>query len=305
MDPHGRRSRGIILALAAAVLWATLGLFYARLARYGLSLLTIVFLRASIGACLLLLFFALWRPDLLRVDRKDWLLLLSLGFFAVALYYAYAAAISLAGMGVAAVLMYTAPAWVTVLGVLFLGESMSWAKGGALVLAAAGCVLVGKVYDVANLSLNLPGILAGLATGLAYAIYIVLSKVGQRRYSPWTVLFYALGIGAVLLIPLQSVSTVWGALTTMPIPLLLLGLALVPTLGGGVAFNAALRELPASEATIIGTLEPAVAALLGWAFMGEQLLALQVAGAGLILAAVLVLQVRGSERQRAEAARHP
>jgi drug/metabolite transporter (DMT)-like permease len=287
------RFRGYALALAAAVLWATLGLFYTRLARYGLSLIAIVFLRASLGALLLLVSFAVARqPGLLRFERSDWLLLLGLGFFAVALYFAYASAISLAGMGVAAVLMYTAPAWVTLIGLAFLGERMSWAKAVALVLAGAGCALVGKIYDLGNLRLNLPGILAGLATGLAYAIYIVLSKVGQRGYSPWTVLFYALGLGAVFLIPLQEFTTVAYALTTARVWLVLIGLAIVPTLGGGVAFNAALRELPASEATIVGTLEPAVAALLGWAFLGERLAAWQIVGAGLILAAVVVLQVR-------------
>lgn len=294
-----RNLRGYALALTAAVLWATLGLFYTRLAQAGLSLFTIVFLRAALGALLLLLFISITRQRVrLCLERRDWLLFLGLGFFAVALYFAYASAISLAGMGVAAVLMYTAPAWVTLIGWVFLGEDLSWAKAGALLLAGAGCALVGKMYDVANLRLNLPGILAGLATGLAYAIYIVLSKVGQRRYSPWTVLFYALGLGAIFLIPLQEITTVGRALTTMPVPLVLLGLAIIPTLGGGVAFNAALRELPASEATIVGTLEPAVAAVLGWAFLGERLIALQIVGAGLILAAVVVLQMRGSANLR-------
>jgi drug/metabolite transporter (DMT)-like permease len=297
-----RIARGYLLALAAAVLWATLGLFYTRLASYDLSLLTIVFLRAAAGAILLLLVFTGLRRDLLRVERRDWLLFLGLGFFAVALYYAYASAISLAGMGVAAVLMYTAPAWVTVLGVVFLGEQMSVTKGVALLLAGAGCALVGRVYDLANLRLNLSGILAGLATGLAYAIYIVLSKVGQRRYNPWTVLFYALGLGALFLLPLQEPATVGRALTTTPVLLVLIGLAIVPTLGGGSAFNAALRELPASEATIVGTLEPAVAALLGWAFLGERLAALQIVGAGLILAAVIVLQMKDATGRASESA---
>ena len=285
-------TRGYVLALAAAVLWATLGLFYTWLADYGLPLITIVFFRVSFGAILLFVVFGGLRRDLLRIERKDWLLFLALGFFAVALYFTYANAISLTGMGVAAVLMYTAPAWVTLLEVIFLGERLSWANVGALLLAGGGCVLVGRVYDVANLRLNLLGILAGLATGLAYAVYIVLCKVSQARYSPWTTLAYALGLGALFLLPLQAPATMGRALGTMPVPLILIGLAIIPTLGGGAAFNSALRELPASEATIVGTLEPAVAALLGWAFLGERLEGLQILGAALILGAVVVLQVR-------------
>lgn len=287
-----RPFRGYVLALTAAVLWATLGLFYTHLAGHGLSLITIVFLRAGIGAVLLFLYFvATGQRRRLVFERRDWPLMVGLGFFAVALYYTYASAISLAGMGVAAVLMYTAPAWVTLMGLVLRGERMSWRKAAALVLAGAGCALVGKVYDLTNLRLNLPGILAGLATGLAYAIYIVLSKIVQQRYGPWTVLFYALAFGSVMLAPLQSVATHAGTLATMPAPVVLLGLAIIPTLGGGAAFNAALGELPASEATILGTLEPAVAALLGWAFLGERVAGLQMVGAALILGAVVVLQV--------------
>jgi len=190
---------------------------------------------------------------------------------------------------------------VTLIGCLFLGESMSWVKTGALVLAGVGVALIGRIYDVDSLRINLPGILAGLATGLAYAIYIVLSKVGQRRYQPWTVLFYALGLGALFLLPVQEAATAGDVLVTMPVLLLLLGLAVVPTLGGGVAFNAALKELPASEATIVGTLEPAVAALLGWAFLGEHIAGPQIVGAGMILGAVVVLQ-RGGNWSKSEQA---
>ena len=83
-----------------------------------------------------------------------------------------------------------------------------------------------------NLRVNLLGILAGLATGLAYAIYIVLCKVSQRRYSPWTTLVYALGLGALFLMPLQSLATMGNALSTMPVPLVLIALAIVLTLTG-------------------------------------------------------------------------
>ena len=70
-----RNLRGYALALTAAVLWATLGLFYTRLAQAGLSLFTIVFLRAALGALLLLLFISITRQRVrLCLERRDWLL---------------------------------------------------------------------------------------------------------------------------------------------------------------------------------------------------------------------------------------
>jgi len=207
-----------------------------------------------------------------------------------AFYVVYIHAIALIGMGIAAVLMYTAPAWVTVLSAVFLKERLSGLKVAAVLLACGGCALVGQVYDLASVRLNLLGILAGLGAGLTYGLYTLFSKVAQRRYTSWTTLAYALGLGTTFMLPLQSSADLVGAVTRPSALFWLLMLGLVPTLGGGVAFNAALRRIPASSASIVATLEPAVAALLGWAFLGEQLETLQLLGAGLILAAVIILQ---------------
>jgi len=97
-------------------------------------------------------------------------------------------------------------------------------------------------------------------------------------------------MGALFLLPLQSPADLARALTTPSSVFWLLALGLVPTLGGGLAFNAALRLVPASNASIVATLEPAIATLLGWAFLGEQLETLQLLGGGLILTAVVILQ---------------
>ncbi|HEC33159.1 MAG TPA: EamA family transporter, partial [Chloroflexi bacterium] len=205
-------------------------------------------------------------------------------------FVVYIRAIGLVGMGVAAVLMYTAPAWVTLLSALFLKERISGVKVGALLLAVGGCALVGRVYDLAGARLNLPGILAGLGAGLTYGLYTIFSKVAQHRYTAWATLAYALGLGALFMLPLQSLADLGRALTTPSLLFWLLMLGLVPTLAGGLAFNAALRLMPASNVSIVATLEPAIAALLGWAFLDERLELLQLLGGGLILVGAIVLQ---------------
>ena len=284
-------TRGYGLALLAAVLWATIGLFYSALANYGLPLVTIVFFRVAIAASVLLLALVWRRRSWLRLERRDLLLFLAFGLFGVATFYVvYIYAVTLVGVGVSAVLMYTAPVWVMLFGTLFLGERLTWPKGGALLLACGGCVLVARVHDLANVRSNLLGVLTGFAAGFTYGLYTVFSKIAQRRYTTWTTLAYALGLGSLFLLPLQSPTALADALTTPSVLLLLLTLGVVPTLAGGVAFNAALRLLPASEASIIATVEPAIAALLGWAFLGERMEAFQLVGAGMILAAVGVLQ---------------
>ena len=293
---QSNRLRGYGLALVAASLWATLGLFYTGLETYGLPRLTIVFYRAAVAAVVLFMVLGWGRRDWLKLERRDWPLFLAFGLAGVAAFYVvYIYAIALTGMGMAAVLMYTAPAWVTLLSVLLFNERLGGLKGVAVLLACGGCALVGRVYDLASVRLNLLGVLAGLGAGLTYGLYTLFSKVAQDRYTAWTTLAYALGVGALFMLPLQSLADLARAATTPPILFWLLMLGLVPTLGGGVAFNAALRRIPASNASIVATLEPAIATLLGWLFLDERLEILQLLGAGLILAAVVILQLESSE----------
>ncbi|MBN1921150.1 MAG: EamA family transporter [Anaerolineae bacterium] len=286
---------GYTPVIVAAMLWATMGLFYKGLmATYALPALTIVFWRAAIAA--IALFVALLprhRSDL-RLPKRDWLLFLGFSAIGVAAFYAiYIHAISLIGMGAAAVLMYTAPVWVTLFSAVFLGEKLTGRKALALLLALAGCALVGKLYDINGAALNLPGILAGLGAGLTYGAYILFSKgAAQRGHSPWAALAYALALGALFLLPFQQTAEALRPLSSPGIALWLLVLGLIPTLGGGVAFNAGLHHVTASNASIVATLEPVMAAFLGWVVWDEQLTALQLFGAGLILIAVMLLQLQ-------------
>lgn len=303
MRPSDSLFRGYGLILLAAVLWGAIGLFYtALMTTYRLPALEVIFWRALIASAALFLIQGLRQRRALILHRRDWLLFLGFGLIGVAGFYTiYIQAIALTGMGVAAVLMYTAPAWVTVFSTCLFHEQLTARKVVALVLAVSGCALVGRVYDLAGVRLNLRGLLAGLGTGLGYSLYILFSKAAtQRHYSAWTTMAYALGLGALCLLPLQNIAGLRHTLGSLPTLGWLLAMGLIPTLGGAVAFNAGLHHLPASNASIIATLEPVVAAFLGWAMLGETLDLLQMAGAGLILIAVVLLQATAGPAMTAE-----
>jgi DME family drug/metabolite transporter len=137
--------------------------------------------------------------------------------------------------------------------------------------------------------LNWLGIVAGLGAGLTYALYSVFNKIGLRRHDGWTVLAYGLLAGSVFLAPLQSPQWLVTALRQPGAVVWLLMLALGPTLGAGLSFNAGLRYVPVSSASIVATLEPVIASLLAFTFLHERLDPAQLVGGGLILAAVIFL----------------
>jgi len=286
---------GYGLVLAAAVLWGSIGIAVRLISTAGVGALEASTWRAGLAFAGALLAAALTQRGRLRVDLQDTLLFAAYGFVSIALFFlAYFTAIELTTVATAAILLYTAPVWVTVLSAVLFGEDLSRSKLVALLLAFAGCALVARAYDPAALRLNLPGVLAGLAAGLTYGLYSVFGKVALRRHPPLAVLVYALGFGTVFLAlggmasghPPErfSPSHVARALPA------LLYLGLVATWLAQWLYVAGLRRVQASRASIVATVEPVVAGVLGYVWFGEALDPVQLVGSALVLVAAAAVQ---------------
>jgi drug/metabolite transporter (DMT)-like permease len=125
--------------------------------------------------------------------------------------------------------------------------------------------------------------------GLGYGSHSVFNKAGLRYHAGWTVLAYGLLFGSVFLTPLQPFQLVLAAVQQPGAVIWLMALALGPTLGSGLAFNAGLRYVQVSSASVVATLEPVIASLLAFAVLGERLDPGQLLGGALILVAVISL----------------
>lgn len=296
--PTSASTSGLLLVAAGAALWGTLGLFFKALLGAGLTPLSLAFLRSLITFAILILGLGVLRPALLRVARRDLPYFAIYGAVAVGLfYYVYVVAVDLTSVATAAVLLYTAPAWVTLLAWRLYREPLGPRKLAALGLAFLGCALVAGAYDPAQLRVNAQGILAGLAAGLTYALYSILGVPMLRSYTPWTVVTWAVGFGALLLAPLalaQGGPAFAPILTPSVAWLWLVGLAVGPTVGALLLYTSGLQRVPAGVASITATLEPVVATTLAVTVLGERLAPPQLLGGALILGAVLLLAWRGA-----------
>jgi len=292
------QSRGYLFVALAALLWGTLGLFYRVLHdQYQLPPLTIAFLRASLTAIALIAFSIFTRPAAFKISRRDLPLYILFGFFGVAAFnFLYVQSVVTTSVTTAVVLLYTAPAFVSVIAWKFWREPLNARKIIAIAIAFLGCVLVARAYDVNELQLNILGLFLGVGAGFAYALYTVFSKLALERHSSLTALIFALSFGAIFLAPFQSVEN-FAPLTQQPSGwIFILGMVIGPSVGAMALYNAGLTRVPASNASLVATLEPVMASGLAYIVLGERLDIAQMMGGALVV--IAAVYVRAGEADR-------
>lgn len=192
-------------------------------------------------------------------------------------------------VSLASLLMCSYPALVVAGAVLLRRERASRRRLAALVVALAGVTLV--LAGGVGGALDPVGIGFALAAAVAYAAYVLVSDRLLGRTEP-LVLATMLCAGAATAFALGGAAT--GSLAPGPPSALLLvaAIALVATVLPIAAFLGGVRRLGPSRATILGTVEPPVTIALSALVFGERLGPLQLLGAALVLAGVVILQLR-------------
>lgn len=301
--PEGRRLVGYALAVLAGCLWALLVVLGKLLVATGVDPVTMVGVRAAMAFIMLGGVLAVVNRRLITLEAGDIPLFLGYGSCVALNYALYFYAFKYTTGTMAVILMYTYPAFVTGLAAALLGERLDAVKVTALFVTLAGCVLVVQAYDRGALLFNLKGVLSGLGSALAMALYSIIGKTAIRRYNSWTVVLWGFGFGSLLL--LGSRLGDLGAVARMP-PEVWGGLflvALFPTLLAYAVFTRAMAYIEASRASITASVEPVVGAALAWVFLGERLETLQWLGGVAVIGGVLILQAgdlrRDSARSRA------
>lgn len=189
------------------------------------------------------------------------------------------------------VLFYTYPAMVALLGLL-LGERLPLLAWGAIGLTLIGVVLTAPDFTSGLEGGNAIGVMLALLNALIIAVYYIVSSRLLRGYpdmaraTAWTLLG-----GLVVLIAISLVNGF--ALPQSPRAwLLLVGLAVICTIMPVFALNLGIQKLGAARAAIIGTVEPILTGVLALIFLGEGIQVQQVIGGAVIIASVLLLELR-------------
>lgn len=257
----------------------------------------------AVGSVMLRLAFAMAilvsfaRPRWRRRSKRAWGTVLLFGLALAAMNTAFYMSLAYLPIGVAVTIEFLGP--------LTLAAFLSRRRGDLVAVAAAalGVALVSGALGAAWDRFEPVGLLWGVAAGVMWASYVVLSQRTGALFDGLDGLAIALVVATLVMTPfgLFSVDT-W----TPDVVLLGLGIAVLSSVLPYSLELMALRHLSPSVFGVLLSLEPAVAALAGLVVLDQTLERSQVLGLLLVvLASAIVLGARRTPPPAPDAALGP
>ena len=289
-----KKNKFTIAILAAGCLWGFMGLFRRYMGEAGFSSSNIIVLRCGIAALCFGVTLLFTGREQFRIKLRDIWCFLGSGIVSLLFFtFCYFQAMNYMSLSAAAILLYTAPAIVTLFSAALFRERLTATKLAAVVLAFFGCALVSGLGS-GDMALSALGILYGLGAGFGYAMYSIFARYAlERGYSSNTINFYSCllaSIGAALIWGLDGV---FGAMTASAGNLALAaGTGVLTCFLPYLLYTYGLTGMETGRASIMASVEPVVATIVGAVVFHESMSALSYAGVVLVLSAVVLLNVR-------------
>ena len=188
---------------------------------------------------------------------------------------------------------YTAPIFVALLAPLFLKEKISFGAFVSVIIATAGLwIMLGVSADqIGSLFFagdkNIAGIMAGLLSGLAYGVLIIILRVLSPSFDPVIMTFFQNMIIVLILLPFieipQNFLSAWWAFVVMGI---------LHSIIAPVLYFRGMKDVTAYTASILGYLEPVCVIILGMMFLHEAVgIATLVGGLMILLSGYLTFKL--------------
>jgi len=285
-----------IFVITSAILWGIISIFVGNLSNNGFTSIQIVTIRVSIAAIILSIFTAFKDIKLFKIGFKDFHYFIGTGILSIVFFnWCYFTSLKLTSVSISAVLLYTAPAFVTLISRLLFKENISKKKVFSLILTFIGCIFVSGFLESINTKISIIGLAVGLGAGLGYALYSIFSKLALKRYNPITITLYTFIFAAIGLIPLGGYSNITEVLYNKSLLISSLELALFSTVIPFYLYTFGLSYIDSTKASIIATIEPVVASLIGIFYFKETLSVLQIIGIILVVSAVIIVSLKQEE----------
>jgi drug/metabolite transporter (DMT)-like permease len=251
MDTPSERTKAIIFVLLAAILWSTAGLMIKVISWGPLAILG----GRSIFSSIVLLLYIRRIPT--KLTR--WKILAAVGHILTASLFVFATKLTTAANAI--FLQYTAPVYIILLAAWFLHERPTRVDWISMLIIFAGMFLFfGDKLSLNGLNGNILAVLSGITLA-----FMTVALRAQKDGSPAESILIAHVFTAIVGFPfvLREAWTVTNWLIILYLGIFQIGFSFV-------FFSAAIKHIPALEATLISTLEPVLNPIWVFLFIGEQ-----------------------------------
>jgi DME family drug/metabolite transporter len=217
-----------------------------------------------------------------RFDRATVGRLVAFALVGVSLFYvALPESIDAGGIGLAAILLYSAPVFVVIGSRVAFGQPLTAGRVRPVAVTVVGVALV-AVAAGGEVEAPVAAVAWGLAAGASYASYYLVGRTLVDRLGPVGTYAIALPLGALGL----AAFVPWSAKTGGDIALLL-GLGVVSTYVAYLAFATGLTRVDSTRASVVATIEPVLATAIGVVAYDEVLVPLTLLGGVLVVGAAM------------------
>jgi len=291
-------NRAFLLIITGAALWGTIGWYVKHLYALGFTPMEAVTLRVWTSSLILIIYQLITAPKQLKLHSiTDIKYFLGTGILSIIFFnFCMFKAIELSTLPVATALLYTAPAFVTIISYFLFKETLNRAKMVALCITLIGTCLVVGFIPLNLKSIQIGSIVFGLSSAIGYALYSIFSKFALEKYTSLSVTTYTFFIAAITLIPFFPYSSKFALLYRPTTLLYAIGLGFLPTAFAYIIYTHGLSKTEASKASILTTVEPVVATLIGIFIFNESFSLSQMIGMACIIGAVILLQAYNDDQ---------
>ncbi|EGT3846753.1 EamA family transporter [Clostridioides difficile] len=267
----GEKSKGYVFIAIAGLLWATLGLFGKFLMGNGLTSEQVAFTRLFFGFIVLGVYSSIRTPQILKISKKGIIYSVIIGIICQAMFnLCYFKAIDIAGVSIAAVLLYTSPLFLAIFSKLCYKENITRSKLFSLILCFIGAIMAVTGGRLDFQGLNAFGLLLGVLSAIAYALMPTISKNALKEFSSSTILVYSFLFGAIFMIPSSRPWEILNYAKDLDVLSCMLMLGIVPAALAYIFYAAGISKgVELSVAGVVASVELVGSVIIGCTILGE------------------------------------
>jgi len=277
--------------IIGCVFYSMNGLFISRI--HDMDISPVIFYRLLFGLLFLLMYIVARgkTPDL-RLKKKKGILFLQ-GVLVVTCMLLYFTCLKITCVSIAILLQYTAPIYVMLASPFLLKEKIGKESIAALFIAITGVFLIvrpeGGFSGIELTGSYMLGMIAGLLSGVVFAVLILNVKILKKEYPELAIIFWPMGIALLLLSPSAfdvSRDVLYSNLTV-------LAAFGIVSIGFGEIFTIlGLANLKAQTGSLLALIEPVSGVFIDIVVLGIALSSKTLAGCALIMGSALIISLK-------------